>query len=240
MIAKELLKQNFQFFGWKYSEDIGNRLDRYAQMLVEWNQKINLTAITEPDDIVIKHFIDSLLLLKAVDLSPNVSLIDVGTGAGFPSLPVCIVRDDIQPTLLDSLNKRLIFLEELCRNIEVEAKFIHARAEEAGQKVEYREKYDVATARAVAHLRELSEYCLPFVKEGGMFIALKGYEIEEELEEAKYAISQMGGKIEAVEKFELPGENKRSIVVIRKFRQTPAKYPRMTAKIKKYPLNNKK
>ena len=130
MIAKELLKQNFQFFGWKYSEDIGNRLDRYAQMLVEWNQKINLTAITEPDDIVIKHFIDSLLLLKAVDLSPNVSLIDVGTGAGFPSLPVCIVRDDIQPTLLDSLNKRLIFLEELCRNIEVEAKFIHARAED--------------------------------------------------------------------------------------------------------------
>ena len=240
MIAKELLKQNFDVFGLTYTDEIGNRLDIYAEMLVEWNQKINLTAITDPDDIVIKHFIDSLLLLKAVDLPKNTSLIDVGTGAGFPSLPVCVVREDLRPTLLDSLNKRLIFLEELCKNIKVDAQFLHARAEEAGQKAEFREKYDVATARAVAHLRELSEYCLPFVKVGGIFAALKGYEIEEELEEAKYAISQMGGKIEAVQKFELPGDNKRSIVIIRKFRQTPAKYPRITAKIKKSPLNNKK
>lgn len=240
MIAKELLKQNFDVFGLTYTDEIGNRLDIYAEMLVEWNQKINLTAITDPDDIVIKHFIDSLLLLKAVDLPKKASLIDVGTGAGFPSLPVCVVREDLRPTLLDSLNKRLIFLEELCKNIKVNAQFLHARAEEAGQKAEFREKYDVATARAVAHLRELSEYCLPFVKVGGIFAALKGYEIEEELEEAKYAISQMGGKIEAVQKFELPGDNKRSIVIIRKFRQTPAKYPRITAKIKKSPLNNKK
>lgn len=240
MIAKELLKQNFDVFGLTYTDEIGNRLDIYAEMLVEWNQKINLTAITDPDDIVIKHFIDSLLLLKALDLPKNASLIDVGTGAGFPSLPVCVVREDLRPTLLDSLNKRLIFLEELCKNIKVNAQFLHARAEEAGQKAEFREKYDVATARAVAHLRELAEYCLPFVKVGGIFAALKGYEIEEELEEAKYAISQMGGKIEAVQKFKLPGDNKRSIVIIRKFRQTPAKYPRITAKIKKSPLNNKK
>ena len=240
MISKELLKENFESFGWLYTEDVGNRLDCYAQLLVEWNEKINLTAITEPDDIVIKHFIDSLLLVKAVELPENASLIDVGTGAGFPSLPVCVVRGDLRPTLLDSLNKRLVFLEDLCKNIMVNAEFIHARAEEAGVKPQYREKYEVATARAVAHLRELSEYCLPFVKEGGVFAALKGYDIEDELEEAKYAISQMGGKIEAVKKFELPGDNKRSIVVIRKFRQTPSKYPRITAKIKKSPLNNKK
>ena len=237
MIARDLLKQNFDAFGWKYTDEIGSRLDQYAEMLVEWNQKINLTAITEPNDIVIKHFIDSLLLLKAVDIPQNAALIDVGTGAGFPSLPVCVVRDDLKPTLLDSLNKRLIFLQELCKNINVDAQFIHARAEEAGQKKEYREQYDIATARAVAHLRELSEYCLPFVKVGGVFAALKGYEIEEELEQARYAISQMGGKIEAVQKYELPGDNKRSIVVIRKFRQTPAKYPRITGKIKKSPLN---
>lgn len=240
MIARDLLKQNFDAFGWKYTDEIGSRLDQYAEMLVEWNQKINLTAITEPNDIVIKHFIDSLLLLKAVDIPQNAALIDVGTGAGFPSLPVCVVRDDLKPTLLDSLNKRLIFLQELCKNINVDAQFIHARAEEAGQKKEYREQYDIATARAVAHLRELSEYCLPFVKVGGVFAALKGYEIEEELEQARYAISQMGGKIEAVQKYELPGDNKRSIVVIRKFRQIPAKYPRITGKIKKSPLNYNK
>ncbi len=240
MISKKLLQENFEAFGFQYSDEIGNRLDRYAEMLVEWNQKINLTAITEPDDIVIKHFIDSILLLKVIDLPLNASLIDVGTGAGFPSLPICVVRNDLRPTLLDSLNKRVTFLEELCKEIAVNAKFLHARAEETGQKEEYREKFDAATARAVAHLRELSEYCLPFVKQGGVFIALKGYEVENELEEARYAISQMGGKVEAVEKFELPFENKRSIVIIRKFRQTPAKYPRMTAKIKKYPLNKGK
>lgn len=240
MIAKELLKQNFDAFGWEYSDEIGNRLDSYAEMLVEWNKRINLTAITEPDDIVIKHFLDSILLLKAAELPKDATLIDVGTGAGFPSLPVCVVRNDLHPTLLDSLNKRLIFLEEVCKNIKVNAKFVHARAEEAGQKREYREQYDIATARAVAHLRELSEYCLPFVKEGGIFVALKGYEIEDELEEAKYAISQMGGKVETIQKYELPRDNKRSIVVVRKFRQTPAKYPRMSAKIKKSPLNYNK
>lgn len=240
LIAQEILRQNFDSFGWDYTEEIGERFDNYAQLLVDWNQKINLTAITEPNEIVIKHFLDSLLLLKATDLPKESTLIDVGTGAGFPSLPVCILRHDLHPTLLDSLNKRLIFLEELCSNIKVDAQFVHARAEEAGQKADYREKYDVATARAVAHLRELAEYCLPFVKEGGIFAALKGYEVEEELEEAKYAISQIGGKVEAIEKFELPGNNKRSIVVIRKFRHTPAKYPRITAKIKKSPLIYKK
>ena len=157
MISKELLKQNFDSFGWHYAEDIGDRLDCYAQLLVEWNQKINLTAITQPDDIVIKHFVDSLLLLDAVDLPVGASLIDVGTGAGFPSLPVAVVRGDLKPTLLDSLNKRLVFLEELCRNIAVNAQFVHARAEEFGSKSKYREKFDLATARAVAHLRELSD-----------------------------------------------------------------------------------
>lgn len=239
LISKELLKANFEAFDLSCDEDIANYLDIYAQLLVEWNEKINLTAITEPDDIVIKHFIDSLLLLKATDIPAKATLIDVGTGAGFPSLPVSIVRRDLSPTLLDSLNKRIIFLEELCKNIKVDAKFLHSRAEDAGAKSEYREKFDIATARAVAHLRELSEYCLPFVKVGGIFAALKGYDIEEELKEASYAISKLGGKIEEVKKFNLPFDNKRSIVIIRKYRQTPPKYPRNTAKIKKSPLNER-
>lgn len=120
MISKKLLQQNFEAFGFHYSDIIGYRLDQYAEMLVEWNQKINLTAITEPDDIVIKHFIDSILLLKAVELPLHARLIDVGTGAGFPSLPVCVVRDDLQPTLLDSLNKRIVFLKELCNKISIQ------------------------------------------------------------------------------------------------------------------------
>ena len=240
MISKELLKENLGKFELEYRDDIADRLDKYAELLVEWNEKINLTAITEPDDIVIKHFVDSLLLLKAVEIPEKSKLIDVGTGAGFPSLPVCVTRGDINLTLLDSLNKRIVFLEEVSKSIGVKAHCVHSRAEEAGAKKDYREKYDVATARAVAHLRELSEYCLPFVKVGGVFAALKGFEIETELEEAKFAISELGGKIEEVKKFELPGDNKRSIVIIRKYRPTPPKYPRITAKIKKSPLNKAK
>lgn len=148
-------------------EQLAERFDRYAELLVDWNQKINLTAITAPDDIVIKHFVDSLLLLKAYDVPQGAKMIDVGTGAGFPSVPVAMVRGDIRLTLMDSLNKRINFLTELSAELGVSAACVHARAEEFGNKAEFREQYDVACARAVAHLRELSEYCLPFVKVGG-------------------------------------------------------------------------
>ena len=218
-------------------EQLAERFDRYAELLVDWNEKINLTAITAPDDIVIKHFVDSLLLLKAYDVPQGAKMIDVGTGAGFPSVPVAMVRGDIRLTLMDSLNKRINFLTELSAELGVSAACVHARAEEFGNKAEFREQYDVACARAVAHLRELSEYCLPFVKVGGGFVALKSVGLEQELEEAKAAIGILGGKVEDICRFTLPDGAERAIAVIRKIRPTPKKFPRPYGKIKKNPLN---
>lgn len=208
----------------------------YARLLVEWNEKINLTAITAPEEIAVKHFLDSLLLEKCVSIPKGGRLIDVGTGAGFPSIPCAIIRPDIHLTLLDSLNKRVLFLRELTKQLEITAECIHFRAEEAGQMEEYREKYDLAAARAVARLRELAEYCLPFVKLGGQFAALKGPDAEEELTEAIPAIRRLGGEIAKIDHYELPDGSRRSIVVIRKISQTPTKYPRPAGKIKKQPL----
>ena len=218
------------------SPALEQQLDRYAEVLVEWNEKMNLTAITEPDEIVVKHFADSLLLLKAIEIPQNASIIDVGTGAGFPSVPVCLARPDLKLTLLDSLQKRITFLDALCKELQLPAECVHARAEEAGQEQRFRERFDLATARAVANMRELSEYCLPFVRVGGYFAALKGYDIEEELEEARYAIGQLGGAIESVKKFRLSENASRAIILIKKVRPTSPKYPRISAKIKKSPL----
>ncbi len=219
-----------------FSVELAEKLDRYAEMLVDWNGKVNLTAITEPDDIVVKHFADSLLLLKALEIPKEANLIDVGTGAGFPSIPVCLARPDLKLTLLDSLQKRISFLEELCHSLSLSALCVHARAEEAGRQPEFREKFGIATARAVANLRELAEYCLPFVKVGGVFAALKGYEVDEELAAAQYAIGQLGGEVESVQRFHLREDASRSIVVIRKVRPVSAKFPRISAKMKKAPL----
>ena len=236
MIDKSYLLELCQQFALPLNEQQAEQLDKYAQLLVEWNEKINLTAITEPRDIVVKHFVDSLLLTKAIDLPQGASLIDVGTGAGFPSVPVTVLRSDIKLTLLDSLNKRLVFLTELCKEIGVKSTCVHARAEDGGKDKKYREKYDFACARAVASLRNLSEYCLPFVKVGGAFIALKGPDWKEELAEAKNAIGTMGGKVEKVEEFTLPDESKRAILVIRKVSQTPPQFPRTAAKMTKKPI----
>ena len=239
MINRDFLMDKLKETGFELSqsEQLTERFDRYAEMLVDWNEKINLTAITAPDEIVIKHFVDSLLLLKAYDVPKGASMIDVGTGAGFPSVPVAMVRDDIRLTLMDSLNKRINFLKELSEALGVNAECVHARAEEFGNKPEYREQYDVACARAVAHLRELSEYCLPFVKVGGAFVALKSVGLEQELEEAKVAIDILGGKVERISRFTLPDGAERAIAVIRKIRPTPKKFPRPYGKIKKNPLN---
>ena len=239
MINRDFLMDKLKETGFELSqsEQLTERFDRYAEMLVDWNEKINLTAITAPDEIVIKHFVDSLLLLKAYDVPKGASMIDVGTGAGFPSVPVAMVRDDIRRTLMDSLNKRINFLKELSEALGVNAECVHARAEEFGNKPEYREQYDVACARAVAHLRELSEYCLPFVKVGGAFVALKSVGLEQELEEAKAAIDILGGKVERISRFTLPDGAERAIAVIRKIRPTPKKFPRPYGKIKKNPLN---
>lgn len=212
------------------------QFDAYAQILVEWNEKMNLTAITTPDEIIVKHFLDSALLLSHAVVEDHASMIDVGTGAGFPSVPCAILRPDVKLTLLDSLNKRITFLSHLTASIGVKADCIHARAEEGGRQKELREQFDVATARAVAHLRELSEYCLPFVKVGGVFLALKGPEMEQELIEAKTAIRLLGGKIKEVKSYTLPDGSGRTLVMIEKISQTPTKYPRPSAKIKKQPL----
>lgn len=237
MIRREYLREIAAEKEIALSDEILELLDRYAELLVEWNGKINLTAIVEPDEIAVKHFLDSLLLISRVEVPSGASVIDVGTGAGFPSIPCALVRPDLKLTLLDSLNKRIVFLKELTGQLGVKSACVHARAEEAGQQAAFREKFDLATARAVAHLRDLSEYCLPFVKVGGVFVALKGLEIEEELGEAQAAIRILGGKVERVLQEHLPDESGRSLVVVRKISQTSTKYPRMSAKIKKQPLS---
>lgn len=211
------------------------QFESYYKLLIEWNKKINLTRITEPEEVVIKHFVDSLTLLKYCDIPQGASVIDVGTGAGFPGIPLKIVRPDIKLTLLDSLKKRLSFLDEVCSTLDIDAQLVHARAEDGAKNAEYRERFDIAVSRAVARLNTLSEYCLPYVKVGGQFIPMKGPELTEELSEAKTAIKTLGGKINAVNEFELK-DSGRTIVVIKKTKQTPKTYPRHSSKIKSKPL----
>ena len=208
-----------------------NQLEKYYDLLLEWNKKINLTRITEPEEVVVKHFVDSLTLLKYCDIPTGAKVIDVGTGAGFPGIPLKIVRPDIELTLLDSLNKRLNFLREVCDSLGLESELVHSRAEEGSRKAEYREKFDAAVSRAVARLNVLSEYCLPYVKVGGQFISMKGPELNEELNEAKSAINTLGGKIEKVSEFKLE-DSGRTIVTIKKEKPTPKAYPRHSSKIK--------
>lgn len=236
MIQTNELKRLLEEQGIESTEEQLLQFDRYAELLVEWNKRMNLTAITEPDEMMRKHFLDSAVLLSYVSLPKNAAVIDVGTGAGFPSVPCTILRPDLKLTLLDSLNKRITFLSALCSALGIPAKCVHARAEEGGRMPSLREQFDLATARAVAHLRELSEYCLPFVKVGGLFAALKGPDLEKELSEAKPAIRLLGGRIEQVEEYNLDKVGKRTFVLIRKISQTSPKYPRMTAKIKKQKL----
>lgn len=211
------------------------QFDRYAALLVEWNEKMNLTAITQPREIVIKHFLDSILALKAVEQAPGARLVDVGSGAGFPSVPMLILRPDLRLTLLDSLNKRLVFLEALLGELGLEATRLHARAEEAGRGAQ-RGQFDCATARAVAQLNKLSEYCLPLVKEGGVFLALKGADGRAEAAAATKAIHTLGGTLGEMQDYALPDGDKRTLVVIKKTSQTPPKYPRPSAQISKAPL----
>ena len=237
MLDFETYSSEIKNLGFAFKDDIFKKLDKYGQLLVSWNEKINLTAITEPNDVLIKHFIDSLWLAKKVPQVQTSSLIDVGTGAGFPSLPCKICFDDMDLTMIDSLNKRIDFLTEVCNTLEVNADCLHTRAEDLGKNPDYREAYDFATARAVAPLYMLAEYCLPFVKVGGYFVALKGYEVEEEVDSAKKAIKLLGGEIEEIFKYELSDSSKRSIIKIKKISQTSTKYPRNAAKMKKQPLN---
>ena len=202
------------------------QLYKYMNLLIEWNEKINLTAIIEPDDIILKHFVDSLTVLN--EIPDNAKVADIGTGAGFPGLPIKIARPDTDVFLIDSLNKRIKFLDEvILENKLNNVHAIHARAEEIGHNKDYREKCDVVTSRAVAKLNVLLEYMMPLVKLGGKCICLKGPNVEEEIEEARNAIEILGGEVEKIESITLPdSDNKRTIIVIKRVKQLPNKYPR--------------
>lgn len=210
----------------------------YNDLLVAWNDKVNLTAITAPQEVAVKHVIDSLTCYDEKIFPPDATVVDVGTGAGFPGLPLKIYRPDIRLTLLDSLNKRLKFLREVVERLGLTGvEIVHARAEEAGRMKDHRDRYMVATSRAVARLNVLAELCLPFVAVGGHFVALKGAQYREELDEALLAITALGGQVSAVSPVRLPGlDDSRAVIYIRKMSPTPAAYPRRPGLPEKKPL----
>lgn len=236
MINKEMLRQGASAYGVVLDDKALQRFDTYAEILTEWNSFMNLTAIKEPDEIVQKHFVDSLSLLSAVEIPKGASLIDVGTGAGFPGVPLLIARNDLKVTLLDSTNKRLEFIRAVLEGTGLSANVVHTRAEDAGKNKDFREKYDFAAARAVSNLRDLSEYCIPFVKVGGYFVPMKSAKTDEEIQDAQKAIKTFGGKIEDIKSFELEGAGQRTVLLIKKISQTPTNYPRPSAKMAKFPI----
>lgn len=231
--------ERIQFIISKFAEagitvtpEMAEKMVVLCDFMVEYNKNVNLTSITEFEEVVVKHFVDSVLPFFMVDIPQGSSFIDVGTGAGFPSLPLLIVRPDLKGTLCDSLNKRCVYLELACEKIGVKAEIIHARSEELGRKK--RECFDFATARAVAAMPVLSEYCVPFVKVGGRFIALKS--VNEDINSAAGAVSKLGGEIELIKDYTIPNGDSRRLVVVKKISQTPTKYPRSSANIAKKPL----
>ncbi len=223
-------------FGISLDGVLRERLHIYGNLLVEWNEKMNPTAITEPEDILYKHFYDCLLFFKNVSVDRGAKVIDVGTGAGFPGLVLKIARDDIELTLLDGLNKRLVFLGEVLDKLGLDAETLHSRAEEAGKNPAYRERYDIACARAVAAMPVLCEYCIPFVKVGGSFVAMKGQSAIEEAASADNAIKILGGAKPKIICETLTGNEKRAFIITKKISQTPPKYPRHGGKISKSAL----
>lgn len=215
------------------------QFDKYYELLVEWNKVMNLTGITDYDEVNSKHFVDSLSIVKAINMSQINSVIDIGTGAGFPGIPIKIAFPDIKVTLLDSLNKRIKFLNTVIDELKLKnITAVHGRAEDFARQIEYREQYDLCVSRAVANLATLSEYCLPYTKVGGYFIPYKSGEIDKELLESRNAVKILGGNIQNVIKFELPEtEIKRSLLVIEKEKQTGKKYPRKAGTPTKEPLH---
>ena len=232
----EKMQENSKVLGFNFSVEQLEKFYKYMNLLIEWNEKMNLTAITEPNDIILKHFIDSITINKYIE--NNAKVVDVGTGAGFPGIPLSIIRPNLQITLVDSLNKRLMFLQEIKKELELKnIDIVHARAEEFGQNKNYRETFDIATSRAVANLSTLSEYLVPLVKIKGKCVCMKASDAEEEIKQAENAVNILGGKIVKVEKFNLPNSDiGRTIIIINKEKSTNGKYPRKPGTPSKEPL----
>lgn len=233
-----IMKSACENEGLIFNEEQYNNFMEYKNLIQQWNQKVNLTAITDDEEIVKKHFIDSMKIFKFEFLKNAKNIIDIGTGAGFPGIPIKIINKEIDVVLLDSLNKRINFLNEVIERLKLEnIKTIHGRAEDYAKKVEYREKFDIATSRAVANMTVLSEFCIPYVKVGGYFIALKGPSIEDEIFEAKNAIGTLGGKLEDIIKVNIEKSDlKHNLVIVKKIKQTPKQFPRKSGVVTKKPL----
>ena len=232
----EGLLEKASTMGVRFSVEQMDKFYKYMNLLIEWNEKMNLTAIIEPNEIILKHFIDSITILK--DIKDGSIVVDVGTGAGFPGIPLSIMNPTLKITLVDSLNKRLIFLQEVINELDLKnVELVHARAEEFGRNKKYREKFDVATSRAVANLATLSEYLLPLVKINGKAISMKAGNASQEIEDAKKAIKTLGGNINNIEEFNLPQSDiGRTIIIIDKISGTPGKYPRKPGTPAKEPI----
>lgn len=235
----EKFKNGLQQLHIELSEKQMEQFLQYYEMLVEKNKVMNLTAITEFDEVVEKHFLDSVSLTNQMDLHQPLKVLDLGTGAGFPGIPLKIVFPELEITLMDSLNKRVLFLQDVISSLQLQdIEAVHGRAEEAARNKKYREGFDLCVSRAVANISTLSEYCLPFVKIGGSFISYKSSTIEDELEDGKKGIAILGGKVKDVYKFTLPdSELQRSFVIIQKEKKTPKAYPRKAGTPSKDPLH---
>ena len=230
--------QELETLGIRLTDVQKRQFDRYYELLIEWNRVMNLTGITEYDEVNLKHFTDSLTIVRIKDMENVSTLIDVGTGAGFPGIPIKIAFPHIKVTLLDSLNKRIKFLDQVVEELDLEdVVTLHGRAEDYAKKEEYREQFDLCASRAVANLSTLSEYCLPFIKKGGCFVSYKSADSDEEIQQSEKALDILGGKIEKVDKFVLPGSDMgRALVMIEKVKNTPRKYPRKAGVPSKEPL----
>ena len=234
----ELMKNAAEEVGMSLSEEQYNKFIKYMKLIQEWNEKVNLTAITEDEEVVKKHFIDCIKAYKSEELKNAETIIDVGTGAGFPGIPIAIMDEDKKITLLDSLNKRINFLNLVINELGLKnVKTIHSRAEDGAKTKELREKFDIATSRAVANMAVLSEFCLPYVKVGGSFVALKGPDVEEELEGSRNAIGVLGGKLKNIIEVEIEGTDlNHNIVIVSKIKECPSNYPRKAGVVSKKPI----
>lgn len=232
----ELFKEQLNIYGYSITEQQFDMFLQYYELLISWNEKINLTAITAFDEVLSKHFLDSLSIIKIIDLNNQSSLIDIGTGAGFPGIPLKIMYPHLKITLLDSLQKRILFLNTVIEQLHLDnIETIHGRAEDLAKPNQYREQYDICVSRAVSNLSSLSELCLPFVKIGGYFIPYKSDKAQEEMQNAKKAIEILGGEIDRVETFSIE-DNTRTLISIKKSISTPLKYPRKAGTPVKNPL----